>query len=251
MLVSACVICFNEERNIARCLGSLTWADEIIVVDSGSTDRTVEIARSFTELVHHRSWTGYTDQKNYAMAGARGEWIFSVDADEEASWELRREIERTLERNPPEDGFRIPRRSFYQGRWINHSGFYPDCQLRLFRRGRAKWVGRRVHERVEVEGAVGTLQNDLLHYPYGGIISGQLKTVDAFSSLLAEELRDRGVKFRLWLLVARPVFKFLEVYFLKRGFRDGIAGLIIAVTSAYAMFARYVKLREMEKGIGD
>jgi glycosyltransferase involved in cell wall biosynthesis len=251
MLVSACVICFNEERNIARCLSSLGWVDELIVVDSGSTDRTVEIARSFTDLVCHRDWTGYADQKNFAMSAAHGEWVLSVDADEEVPGELRLEIGRVLASGTRDAGFRIPRRSFYQGRWINHSGFYPDRQLRLFRRGCARWVGLRVHERVEVDGPVGRLRNDLLHYPYNGVISGQLKTVDAFSTLLARDLRDRGVKFRLRLLVLRPIFKFLEVYVLKRGFLDGMAGLIIAGTSAFAMFVRYVKLREMEKGIGD
>lgn len=251
MLVSACVICFNEERNLARCLSSLDWVDEIVVVDSGSTDRTLEIAGSFTDRVFHRDWTGYADQKNFAVSKARGEWILSLDADEESSGELRFEIERVLASEPVENGFRIPRRSFYQGRWIFHSGYYPDRQLRLFRRERARWVGRRVHERVEVDGAVGKLQNDLLHYPYKGVISGQLKTVDAFSSLLAEDLRDRGVRFRLWRLLVRPVFKFLEIYILRRGFMDGTAGLIIATTTAYALFVRYVKLREMEKGIGE
>jgi glycosyltransferase involved in cell wall biosynthesis len=251
MLISACVICLNEERNIGRCLSSLDGADEVIVVDSGSTDRTVEIARSYTDFVLHRDWTGYADQKNFAMSRARGDWILSVDADEEVSGELKQEIDMVLASDPLEAGSKIPRRSFYQGRWINHSGFYPDRQLRLFRRGRAGWVGRRVHERVEVDGPVGKLKSDLFHYPYNGAISGQLKTVDAFSSLLAEDLRDRGAGFHLWLLIARPVFKFLEVYILKKGFLDGTPGLIIAVTSAYALFVRYVKLREMEKGIGD
>ncbi len=251
MMLSACVICLNEERNIARCLSSLELADEVIVVDSGSTDRTVEIASSYTDSVFHRDWTGYADQKNFAMSRASGQWVLSVDADEEISGELKREIDAVLASNPREAGFKIPRRSFYQGRWINHSGFYPDRQLRLFRRDCARWVGRRVHERVEVDGPVGKLERDLLHYPYNGVISGQLKTVDAFSSLLAEDLHERGARFSLWLLIARPAFKFLEVYALKKGFLDGIAGLIIAVTSAYALFVRYVKLREMEKGIGD
>jgi glycosyltransferase involved in cell wall biosynthesis len=249
-MISACVICLNEELNIARCLSSLEGMDEVVVVDSGSTDRTVEIARSYTNMVFHRDWTGYADQKNFAMSRAKGDWILSVDADEELSPDLKKEINMVLSSNPQDAGFRIPRRSFYQGRWINHSGFYPDRQLRLFRRERAKWVGRRVHERVEVDGPVGKLKSDVLHYPYNGVISGQLKTVDAFSTLFAKDLRDQGAGFHLWLLVVRPVFKFLEVYILKKGFLDGVPGLIIAVTSAYALFVRYVKVREMEKGIG-
>lgn len=249
-MLSACVICFNEESNIDRCLSSLAGVDEVVVVDSGSTDRTVEIARSYTSKVFYRNWTGYADQKNFAMSLAKGDWILSVDADEEVSSDLKQEIDSVLSSNPQDDGFRLPRRSFYQGRWINHSGFYPDRQLRLFRRECARWVGRRVHERVDVEGTIGNLKHDLFHYPYNGVISGQLKTVDAFSTLFAKDLRDRGAGFHLWLLLVRPVFKFLEVYILKKGFLDGVPGLIIAVTSAYALFVRYVKVREMEKGIG-
>jgi glycosyltransferase involved in cell wall biosynthesis len=249
-MLSACVICFNEEGNIARCLSSLDRVDEVVVVDSGSTDRTVEIARSFTNRIFHRDWTGYADQKNFAMSQARGDWILSVDADEEISPDLKQEIDRVLSSRPRDAGFKIPRRSFYQGRWINHSGFYPDRQLRLFRRDRARWVRLRVHERVDVDGTVGKLERDLLHYPYNGVISGQLKTVDAFSTLFAKDLRDQGAGFHLWLLLVRPIFKFLEVYVLKKGFLDGVPGLIIAVTSAYALFVRYVKVREMEKGIG-
>ena len=248
MKVSVCIICFNEERNIRRCLESVVWADEIVVVDSMSQDKTVETVKGYTDQLYQRAWTGYLDQKNFALSKASGEWILSLDADEEVTQSLRDEIRMEIAKSEPSNGYRMPRRSFYQGRWIYHSGFYPDKQLRLFRREQGHWVGGRVHERVEVQGSIGELKNDLLHYPYQGVISGQLATVNRFSSLLAEDLYAKGKRYRLALLLTRPPFKFLEVYFLKLGFLDGLAGLIIAVSSAYAMFVRYVKLRELEKG---
>lgn len=240
-----CIICFNEETNLRRSLKSVSWADEIIVVDSLSQDRTPEIAKEYTGQVFERGWTGYRDQKNFALSKSRGEWVLSLDADEEVSEALRDEILGEISQPEAKQGYRIPRRSYYQGRWINHSGFYPDRQLRLFRRASGTWVGGRVHERVEVRGSVGLLRNDLLHYPYQGSISGQLKAIAGFSALMAEDMYERGERFHLGLLLLRPPLKFLEVYLLKFGFLDGLAGLIIAVSSAYAMFVRYVKLREI------
>ncbi len=169
----------------------------------------------------------------------------SLDADEEISPGLQEEIREELEKKDAKDGYRIPRLSFYQGRWIKHSGFYPDRQLRLFRRNRGYWVGERVHERVHVNGEVGLLGNPLLHYPYGGTISGQLQTVDRFSTLLAQNLFDQGKRYNALLFLLRPPLKFMEVYFFRLGWLDGLAGFIIAVTSAYALFVRYVKLREL------
>jgi len=248
--LSVCIICYNERRNIKRCLDSITWADEIVVVDSLSSDDTLEIAEQYTDSVFQRTWTGYADQKNYALTKAHGEWVLSLDADEAVTPQLKGEILTEIVSPDAKDGYRIPRRSFYQGRWILHSGFYPDRQLRLFRRQKARWIGGRVHERVEIAGEVGDLANDLLHYPYRGVISGQLQTVDSFSGLMAADLYEKGKRFHIPLLLFRPLFKFLEVYILKRGFLDGLPGLIIAATSAYALFVRYVKLREMGKGIG-
>ena len=246
--ISACIICHNEERNIKRCLESLKWVHDIIVVDSMSTDRTVEIAEAYTDRIFRRVWPGYAAQKNFALSKAETDWVLSLDADEAVSKTLCDEIKSEIARPEPLDGYRIPRRSFYQGRWINHSGYYPDRQLRLFRREKGHWVGGRVHERMAIEGDVGDLKQDLLHYPYGGRISGQLKTVNNFSTLLAKDMYDRGKRFHLIHLFSRPFFKFLEVYVLKRGFMDGLPGLIISVSDAYAMFVRYVKLREIEAG---
>ena len=251
MTISICIISFNEERNIKRCLESSKWADEIIVVDSMSQDRTVEIAKEYTDNVYQRAWSTYTDQKNFALSKATGDWIFSIDADEEISQGLQAEIRREIEKGNAKDGYTIPRLSYYQGRWIKHSGFYPDRQLRLFRRNRGSWVGKRVHERVHVNGEAGPLRSNLLHYPYKGTISGQLQTVDKFSTLLAQNIFEEGKRYNLLVLLLRPPLKFIEVYFLRLGLLDGLAGFVIALTSAYALFVRYVKLREIAKGLGD
>jgi glycosyltransferase involved in cell wall biosynthesis len=247
MTISICIICFNEEANIRKSLESSTWADEIIVVDSMSQDKTVEIAEEYTDNVYQRIWPGYVDQKNFSLSKATGDWILSIDADEEISQNLEREITEEIQKGNAKDGYSMPRLSYYQGRWIKHSGFYPDRQLRLFRRGRGYWIGKRVHERVHVDGAVGLLRSTLLHYPYGGAISGQLQTVDRFSTLLAQNLFDEGKRYNPLFVLLRPPVKFIEIYFLRLGLLDGLPGFIIAFTSAYALFVRYVKLRELEK----
>ena len=245
--LSVCIICHNEEKNIGRCLESCDGVHEIIVVDSMSTDGTLKIAEKFTDRIFQRKWSGYVAQKNHALSKATGDWVLSLDADEAVSAGLQREISLEMENPNASDGYRMPRLSFYLGRWIRHSGYYPDRQLRLFKREKGYWVGERVHERVEIDGRVGELKKDLLHFPYGGVISGQIATINRFSTLLAEEMHARGKKFHIPLLLFRPVFKFLEVYFLKRGLMDGMAGFVIAVSDAYAMFVRYVKLMEMRR----
>ena len=251
MTISICVICFNEEDNIRRCLESATWADEIIVVDSISQDKTVEIAREYSDKVYQRKWTGFVDGKNFALSKATMEWILSIDADEEITQGLQDEIRQEIKKAHTCDGYTMPRLSFYQGRWIKHSGFYPDRKLRLFKRTRGYWVGKRVHEKVQVEGKVGFLKSNLLHNPYKNIIKGQLQAEDRYSDLLSQNMFDEGKHYHLSLLLLRPLFKFIEVYILKLGFLDGLAGFIIAITSAYAMFVRYVKLRELWNHLGN
>jgi glycosyltransferase involved in cell wall biosynthesis len=248
MSISICIICFNEEENIRMCLESSKWADEIIVVDSMSQDKTVEIAREYTDTVYQRVWSGFVDGKNFALSKAACEWVFSLDADEKIPGELRDEIREEIKKKYTKNGYTVPRLSFYQGRWIKHSGFYPDRQLRLFKRDKGLWVGKRVHERMEVNGEVGQLKNNLLHYPYNGTISGQVQTIDAFSTLLAQNFHDQGKQYSPLLLFVRPPLKFIEVYLFRLGFLDGIPGFIIALSSAYAVFVRYVKLRELARG---
>jgi len=246
MAVSVCIISYNEEHNIRRCLENASWADEIVVVDSLSQDRTMEIAREYTKNLYQRYWSGYVDQKNFAISKANGDWILSLDADEQVSEALREEILKEMMSFSARDGYRIPRRSLYQGKWIRFSGFYPDRQLRLFRRGKGHWTGGRIHEVLKVQGPIGDLKNDLLHYPYQGTLSGQIHALDRYAGLYAQDLHEKGKCFRISALLLRPFFKFLEVYFWKLGFMDGVPGFIIAATSAYGMFVRYVKLREIE-----
>jgi glycosyltransferase involved in cell wall biosynthesis len=236
----------NEEQNIRYCLESATWADEIVVIDAGSVDRTIEIVKSFDVKLFHRKWTGYVDQKNFALSKAEGDWVLSLDADEIISEDLRKDMIALMDRGAEKDGYTVPRLSYYQNRWVRHSGFYPDRQLRFFKRLQTHWVGGRVHERAEVRGVVGRLKANLFHFPYKGSIVGQIRTMNNFTTLQAEDLYEKGKRYHLFLILFRPFFKFLEIYFFKLGFLDGLAGLIIAGTFSYSMFVRYIKLRELD-----
>ena len=164
--VSVVVITLNEEERLRACLESVAWADELIVVDAESQDKTVQIAREFTDHVFVRAWTGFAEQKNFALEQATGDWVLSLDADEEVSRELRAEVEALLAGRPVARGYRVPRRNIFWGRWIRHGGLYPDWQLRLFRRGCGRFGARDVHESAQVEGPVGRLRGPLVHRSY-------------------------------------------------------------------------------------
>jgi len=245
--ISACIITYNEEKNIAACLESISWVEEIIVVDSLSSDRTVELCRKYTDRVHLKEWQGHVRQKNYALQLARHEWVLCLDADERVSPELRREIEECLStENRSADGYYFPRHSFYLGRWINHGGWYPDYKLRLFKKSRGRWGGKDPHDRVLLDGDGAYLQSDLLHYVYRNL-SHQLQTVDSFSSITAAGLDADGERFSPARLVLRPIFKFIGTYVIKRGFLDGLPGFIISVASSFYVFLRYAKLWELQQ----
>lgn len=245
--ISACIITYNEENNIEACLESVAWVEEIIVVDSLSSDRTVELCRTYTDQVHLKEWQGHVRQKNYALNYARHEWVLCLDADERVSPELRREIEETLSKeNQPADGYFFPRHSFYLGRWINHGGWYPDYKLRLFKKSKGHWGGKDPHDRVVLDGVSAYLQADLLHYVYRNL-SHQLQTVDSFSSITAAGLDADGERFSTARLVLRPIFKFIGTYVIKRGFLDGLPGFIISVASSFYVFLRYAKLWELKQ----
>jgi len=241
--ISACIITFNEESRIRDCLESVTWVDEIIVVDSLSTDKTVDICREYTRQVYQRAWPGNVDQKNYTIGLAKNEWILSLDADERLSPGLTEEIQESL-RNPGDVlGFFFPRRSFYLGRWICHGEWYPDHQLRLFKRGRGQWQGTNPHGRVVVPGKTSYMKHDLYHFNYKNF-SHQLKTIDNYSTIFADVMADRGKGFSLFKLLFQPLYKFIKGYFLKRGFLDGLPGFIIATSSAFYIFVKQAKLWE-------
>lgn len=238
------MITYNEEANIQRCLESLDWADEIVVVDSFSEDDTLKIARRFTERVLQNKWPGYVEQKNFALNMASHDWVFGIDADEVVSGELRTSILSVLsDGGGGFDGYFVPRRTFYLGRWIDHCGWYPDYKLRLFRKSKGRWVGAGLHERVGLSGRTSYLQGDLCHYPYGSV-SEHLRKLDRYTSIWAQEMSDRGRKFHWIDLLVRPPFRFLRMFLLKLGFLNGAAGFVVSALGAIYVFAKYAKLWE-------
>jgi len=245
--LAACIIAFNEEDRIGGCLDSVAWADEIIVVDSGSTDRTAAIAREKGARVIVRDWPGYVAQKNFALGQAAADWALSVDADERVTAELAAAI-RGLLAAPGEGvaGASVPRRTWYLDRWIRHGGWYPDRRVRLVRRGRGRWEGGHVHECLVAEGAVRALEGDLLHLTYRGL-ADQLRTIDRYTTEAARGLAERGARGALGGMIVNPPLKFLKMYLLKAGFLDGLPGFISAVMGGYYVFLKYAKLWELRR----
>jgi len=242
--LSLVVITFNEESNIERCLQSVPFADDIVVVDSHSTDQTRAIAERCGARVVTEAWRGYGAQKALATSLAKNDWVLNLDADEALSPELATEILAHFSKLDPATGYLMPRKSFHLGRWILHGGWYPDYQLRLFHRQQSQWSLAEVHEKVNAKLEV-RLQQPLLHWVFEDL-SDQVKTNDKYSSLGAQQLERRGQKFSLFKLLVKPVSKFLECYLWKRGFMDGLPGFIIAVGAAYSVFLKFAKLWEMQ-----
>jgi glycosyltransferase involved in cell wall biosynthesis len=244
MKITATIITLNEERNIARAIESLRCCDEILILDSGSTDRTVELAQNLGTRVFEAGWRGFAGQKNWAAEQATHDWILSLDADEALSESLEAEV-LTLKKNGPRyDGYTMPRQARYLGRWILHSGWYPDRKIRLYDRRKGKWVGDFVHESVHVKGRVGHLQSNILHFTCDSL-SEHVKTMERYTTLAAQELAARKVKVPLWRLILDPSWAFGKTYFLQRGFQDGLEGLIIAYMAAFYTFLKYAKARNM------
>ena len=247
MKISATIITYNEERNIARAMESLRCCDEIVVVDSSSSDRTVEIAEKLGARVIENTWPGYAAQKNYAAALATYDWILSLDADEALSEMLEAEIWQLKKTGPKFDSYTMPRMAQYLGKWILHSGWYPDRKVRLFDRRKSKWVGEFVHESVVVEGTVGELEANLLHFTCQSL-SEHLKTMDRYTTLAAEQLVSVGKKVGWVQLFADPIWTFINTYFLKFGFLDGVEGLAIAWMGSMYQFIKFAKARNMMPG---
>jgi len=241
--LSVVVITLNEEDNIRECLASVSWADEIIVVDAGSEDKTVTIAREFTDHVVLRAWDGFAGQKNFGIERATGDWILSVDADEQVEPALRDEIRAVIAAPDASAGYRLARRNIMWGRWIRHGRLYPDWQLRLFRRGSGRFVDRAVHESVQVDGAVGRLREPLVHRSYRDV-GDFLRRADRYSTLAAEEWMQSGRPFRASTLLTAPLGRFLGMYVVHRGFLDGTRGFLLAALYAYYVFVRSAKIWE-------
>jgi glycosyltransferase involved in cell wall biosynthesis len=245
MKITATVITFNEEHNISDALESLSWADEIIVVDAESHDETVRIARGFTDRIFVRPWPGYSQQKNFAAEQASHDWIFSLDADERISPELRKSIlELKIDNEPELAGFEMARRTFYLGRWIKHSGWWPDHKVRLYDRRRASWRGAYVHESLEIDGRVKRIEGEILHYTVSDASEHHLR-MDRYTTLAAEELYTKGKRASIASLLVSPVSVFLRSYLLRLGFLDGIPGLAIARFAMHYEFLKNLKLWEM------
>ena len=244
--VTVTVITKNEADALADALKSVSWADELIVIDAESTDDTVKIARQFTDRVYVRPWSGYIDQKNHAAGLATHDWIFSLDADERSTPELAEEIRTLLKTNPSMNGYRMPRVSFYFGRWMRTTDMYPDYQLRLYDRRKARWDGMYVHESVKVDGPVGYLKSELQHHPYRNL-SEHLVRMDRYTTLAARQMHARGQRAGVIDLLVHPPVAFLRNYILKGGFRDGQAGLVISIVNSYYVFLKFAKLWELQQ----
>jgi glycosyltransferase involved in cell wall biosynthesis len=244
MKISAAIITLNEERNIARAIESLRCCDEIVVIDSGSTDRTIELAQNHGARVVETVWRGYAAQKNFAAEVCENDWVLSIDADEALSEALEGEIWQLKKNGPSHDGYTMPRLAQYLGRWILHSGWYPDRKVRLFHRKKAKWVGDYVHESVTVQGSIGHLETNLLHYTCSSL-SEHLKTMDRYTTLAAEQIVSQRKKVGWRNMAIDPTWTFLKTYLIQRGFLDGPEGLAIAYMAAIYTFLKYAKARNM------
>lgn len=238
------VITRNEAANLAGALRSVAWADEIIVVDCGSTDDTVRIAREFAARVIVEPWPGYAAQKNFAATQARHDWILSLDADERVTDDLAGEIKTLLAQEPPAHGYRIPRVTFHLGRWIRSTDWYPDFQLRLYDRRQGRWVGRYVHESVSVVGRVEQLRGEIQHYAYRDV-AHHMQTMDRYTTLAARQMYEEGRRAGAFDVLVRPRLAFARNYILKGGFRDGTVGLIVSMMNAHYVGLKFAKLWEL------
>jgi glycosyltransferase involved in cell wall biosynthesis len=247
--LSVTVIARNEAVQIGAALESVAWADEIVVVDSESTDGTVAIAKRYTDRVIVRPWPGYSAQKNHAASLARHEWILSLDADERVTPELGAEIRALLSSTPASPAYCIPRVTWHLGRWIRSTDWYPDHQARLYDRASAHWKGEYVHESLTVNGTIGALKGELQHFPYRDI-ADHLETIDRYTTFAARQMRGEGRRSGLLQLAGHPPLAFLRNYIVRGGFRDGVAGFIISTMNAYYVFLKFAKLRELQTGLG-
>lgn len=243
--ISAVLIAFNEEQRIADCLSSLHWVDEIVVVDSGSSDATKEIARRFTDKVFDMPWRGFGPQKQAAVELASHDIIFSIDADERVTPELIEEITNILTKSDMASCYSVPRRTFLGENEIRHCGWYPDRTVRLFDRTQAGFSDDPVHERVITCGVVQKCHNHLLHFSFSGI-KDMLVKMNLYTDIASRRMYERGRRFNLSYITLRPIFTFFKTFVLQAGFLDGVPGLTVALSNSFSVFVKYVKLREIE-----
>jgi len=244
--VTATIITLDEAAHIEAAIRSVSWADEVVVVDSGSRDDTVRLAAAAGARVTTRAWSGWVDQKNHAAQLATYDWILSLDADERVTPELASELRALIAQEPPCHGYRMPRVSFHLGRWIRTTDFYPDYQTRLYDRRAARWEGKYVHESVRVDGPVGTLIHELEHYSFDSL-ADHLARLNRYSSLAAQQMYESGRRTNAGWLLVHPAAAFLRNYVLRRGFLDGTTGLTLSLVNAYGVFIKMAKLWERQR----
>lgn len=240
--ISITIITFNEEKNIERCLESLTWADEIVVLDSFSTDRTVEICRRFTDKVFQEKWQGYGKQKNLCAARALHQWILNIDADEVVNADCAREIQQEMKKGFAFPVYRFPRKNFFGRRWVRHGGWYPDRIFRLYDKTKVAFTEVPVHEKLSPDNLSGSFYYPLEHYSYEGI-EDFISRQNHYSTLHAGEMVRQGKTAGWGDLLLRPSLTFFKMFFLRQGFRDGFLGFFLAVSSAFYTFLKYAKTR--------
>lgn len=244
--LSVIIITKDEQDNIKDCLESVKWADEIIVVDSGSTDQTEAICREYTDKFYVRDWPGFGVQKQRALELATYDWVLSIDADERVTPELQKEIESIINVDPIRSGYQIPRLSYYLGKGIRHAGWYPDYILRLVQRSRAHFSEDIVHERLVVDGGVDRLSSHFMHFPHKDI-AHHFQKINQYSSLSAEKMFKEGRSTNWIAIFAKPVFGFFRAYVLRKGFLDGWHGLAVSVSTSMLIYLKYIKLKERQR----
>ena len=243
--LSVVIICKDEESNIAECIMSISWADEIVVIDGGSKDETIDIAKKYTDNVFINEWKGFANQRNFSITKTSYDWVFSIDADERCSKELEKEIKDILKNDKINyNGFKIPRKSFFLNKWIKHCGWYPGYQLRLFNKEYTHVTDRLVHEGFSVNGEVGVLKNDILHYTVNSI-SDFMTRINKYSSLAAQEKVNKKKVTRIDLII-RPILSFTREFIFKKGFLDGIHGVMVALFNSITNKLTYMKVWELQ-----
>ncbi|MDE3056895.1 MAG: glycosyltransferase family 2 protein [Bacteroidota bacterium] len=241
--LSVIVIAKNEEKNIGDCLQSVLWCDDIVVVDAESSDATVALVKKFTSKIFVKPWNGFAEAKTFAVSQAKHDWILWLDADERVQPELAAEIQNMIASNPSYAAFAVARRAYFLGKWIRHSGWYPGRVPRLFNKYRATFSSVPVHEGLEIDGTVGRLRHDLLHFTDPNLFH-YFEKFNRYTSLAAGEAFQEGKKFRRVDFIVRPPWLFFKMYILRLGFLDGTHGLLLAILSSAYVFTKYAKMWE-------
>ena len=243
--ISVIIIAGSEEKNIEDCLKSVLWSDDIVVVNSYSNDRTVEIAKKYTDRVYLKEWEGYAKQKEYSLLLAKNKWVLSIDADERVTEELKEELKKIIYSDVSKSGYYIPRKNFFLGKWIKSCGWYPGYQLRFFIKEKTKLTDRKVHEGFVVNGEIGYLKGDLIHYTHPNI-EHLITKINEYSTLQAEEksLRKRS---NLFTIIFHPIWAFFQHFILRKGFTDGMYGFLVSLFHSLTNLLTYIKIWEIQK----